>query len=619
MSLYDLMRAGVSISNLDATEDNVAAVADETPAEETKVEETTEVETVAEETPAGEVTEEVVETTVTPEGEEVVDTSELETELLEASGDAEEAAEEQAKVDSIEEQIDEAEEAAIATESLIHNLIYTKEVGGGITPAHAELVHEHVQYIGKQLGWGKRDIPNLEYSTESFSTIGALSLTQESILQAAKNMLTKIIQSIIEGVNWVIQQGVNIWNKLFSSFEKMGDTARKLLDYANTKSGSTTLKEGHSMITTPAVKAVHGEKADQGLLPAIGELRETTKELVNNWLPMKIHAQVEELIDGLNANLNGGIIKAAETIGDGAQHVADNGVVQSAKDAAGAVKDAAQNSFNKAKGAINGAVNKVKNFNVKDIDIKAIAEGIKSGSLNFVKDAVTAIADFATSSTPFIDRDLDKEKMRLYGVEVRPTEAAKGSKVLPGNRAIVLIYPNPNEFGKAAGSVPFLNIGTIAGALMSDNKVKGFLGTFQNQVKDAVGGIPRLEYKMVKLDIKHDSKMEIKVPKMNELIAAAEGLIELCDDCAKLKKHLDSTASFYKKIQRKLAIAKNGLAVKAKFTGSAIQKVLSAVLKWVRSALGILREPGASFCSYMVGEISQLGSVIRAGIDSYEA
>lgn len=619
MSLYDLMRAGVSISNLDATEDNVAAVADETPVEETKVEETTEVETVAEETPAGEVTEEVVETTVTPEGEEVVDTSELETELLEASGDAEEAAEEQAKVDSIEEQIDEAEEAAIATESLIHNLIYTKEVGGGITPAHAELVHEHVQYIGKQLGWGKRDIPNLEYSTESFSTVGALSLTQESILQAAKNMLTKIIQSIIEGVNWVIQQGVNIWNKLFSSFEKMGDTARKLLDYANTKSGSTTLKEGHNMITTPAVKAVHGEKADKGLLPAIGELRETTKELVNNWLPMKIHAQVEELIDGLNANLNGGIIKAAETIGNGAQHVADNGVVQSAKDAAGAVKDAAKDSFNKAKGAINGAVDKVKNFNVKDIDIKAIAEGIKSGSLNFVKDAVTAIADFATSSTPFVNQDLDKEKLRLYGVDVRPTEAAKGSKILPGNRAVVLIYPNPTEFGKAAGSVPFLNIGTIAGALMSDNKVKGFLGAFQNQVKDAVGGIPRLEYKMVKLDIKHDSKMEIKVPKMNELIAAAEGLIELCDDCAKLKKHLDSTANFYKKIQRKLAIAKNGLAVKAKFTGSAIQKVLSAVLKWVRSALGILREPGASFCSYMVGEISQLGSVIRAGIDSYEA
>lgn len=615
MSLYDLMRAGVSISNLDATEDNVAAVADETPVEETKVEETTEVETAAEETPAGEVTEEVVETTVTPEGEEVVDTSELETELLEASGDAEEAAEEQAKVDSIEEQIDEAEEAAIATESLIHNLIYTKELGGGITPAHAELVHEHVQYIGKQLGWGERDIPNLEYSTEAFSTVGALSLTQESILQAAKNMLTKIIQSIIEGVNWVIQQGVNIWNKLFSSFEKMGDTSRKLLDYANTKSGATKLKEGHEMITTPAVKAVHGEKADQGLLPAIGELRETTKELVNNWLPMKIHAQVEELIDGLNNNLNGGIIKAAETIGDGAAHVAGNGVVQSAKDMAYSAKE----GFNKAKDAVTGAMDKVKNFNMKDIDIKAIAEGIKSGSLNFVKDAVTAIADFATSSTPFVDQNLDKEKLRLYGVDIRPTEAAKGSKILPGNRAIILVYPNPNEFGKAAGSVPFLNIGTIAGALMSDNKVKGFLGAFQNQVKDAVGGIPRLEYKMVKLDIKHDSRMEIKVPKMNELIAATEGLIELCDDCAKLKKHLDSTASFYKKIQRKLSIAKNGLAVKAKFTGSAIQKVLSAVLKWVRSALGILREPGASYCSYMVGEISQLGSVIRAGIDSYEA
>ena len=605
MSLYDLMRAGVSITNLDATEDNVAAVADETPAEETQVDEAPAVE---------EVTEEVVETTETPEGEEVVETSELETELLEASGDAEEVAEEQAKVDSIEEQIDEAEEAAVATESLIHNLIYTK-ANGGITPAHAELVHEHVQYIGKQLGWGKRDIPQLDYSMESFSTVGALSLTQESILQAAKNMLTKIIQSIIEGVNWVIQQGVNIWNKLFSSFEKMGDTARKLLDYANSKSGSTTLKEGHDKITTPAVKAVYGEKADEGILPAIGTLKETTKEIVNNWLPMKIHAQVEELIDGLNANLNGGIVKAAEVIGEGAGHVAENGATQSAKDAAYAVKA----GVNKAKDAVAGAVDKVKNFDYKNIDIKAIAEGIKSGSLNFVKDAVTAISDFATSSTPFVDRDLDKEKLRLYGVELRPSEAAKGSKILPGNRAVILVYPNPKEFSKAAGSVPFLNIGTIAGALMSDNKVKGFLGTFQNQVKDAVGGIPRLEYKMVKLDTKHDNNMEIKVPKMNELIAAAEGLIELCDDCAKLKKHLDSTAGFYKKVQRKLAMAKNYLAVKAKFTGSAIQKVLSAVLKWVRSALGILREPGASFCSYMVGEVSQLGSLIRTGVDSYVA
>lgn len=596
MSLYDLMRAGVSITNLDATEDNVAAVADETPAAEE--------ETQVEAAPAEEVTEEVVETTETPEGEEVVESSELETELLEASGDAEEVAEEQAKVDNIEEQIDEAEEAAVATESLIHNLMYTK-ANGGITPAHAELVHEHVQYIGKQLGWGKRDIPQLDYSMESFSTVGALSLTQESILQAAKNMLTKIIQSIIEGVNWVIQQGVNIWNKLFSSFEKMGDTARKLLDYANSKSGSTKLKEGHEKITTPAVKAVYGEKADLGVMTAVGNLKEVTSELVNNWLPMKIQAQVEELIDGLNANLNGGIVKAAEAIGDGAAHVAGNGVVQSAKDAAGAVKD--------------GAVDKVKNFNIKDIDIKAIAEGIKSGSLNFVKDAVTAVTDFAVGSTPFISQPLDKEKLRIYGVELRPSEAAVGSNTLPGNRVIVLIYPNPNEFGKAAGSVPFLNIGTIAGALMSDNKVKGFLGAFQNQVKDAVGGIPRLEYKMVKINPTRDINMEIKVPKMNELIAAAEGLIELCDDCAKLKKHLDSTASFYKKIQRKLAIAKNGLAVKAKFTGSAIQKVLSAVLKWVRSALGILREPGASFCSYMVGEISQLGSVIRAGIDSYVA
>lgn len=608
MSLYDLARAGVFVSNLSADGENAETITETAPEAE--------VDTPAEapaETPT-EVTETEVTVTETPEGEEVVDSNELETELLEVQGDSETVDEENAKVEEIEEQIDDAEEAAVATEALIHNLQYTIGYGNGVNMAHAELVREHVNYIGKSLGWDKRDIPNLDYSKESFSTVGAVSLTQESILQAAKNMLTKIIQSIIEGVNWVIQQGVNIWNKLFSSFDKMKQTAEKLRDYAQGKSSYTKLKEGHEMITTPAVKAVFGEQADLGVLNAIGHLREVTKELTTNWLPMKIQNDVESLIEGVRKNAEGGLLASAAALYSGASNVMDKGVVQSAKDAAGAVKDGISNAADKAKNAVSSGLDSLKN-----LDIKAFAQAAASGSLDFVKKGVDAVTQFALDCAPFVDQDLPKDKLNRYGVTLQPSEAAKGSKLLPGNRVVVLIYPSLQEFIKSGSSIQYFSLGNIASALMADNKLKGFVQAANNTAKEAIGGIPRLEFRLAKLDRMTDKRMEIKVPKMADLIAAAEGLIELCEDCSKLKKHLDSTAAFYKKIQRQLTVIKTALAVKAKLSGSVVQKALVSALKWIRGALNILREPGASFCSYMVGEISQLGSVIRAGVDSYES
>lgn len=604
MSLYDLARAGVFVSNLSADEENAETITETAPEAE--------VDTPAE-APA-ETTETEVTVTETPEGEEVVDSSELETELLEVQGESEVVDDENAKVEEIEEQIDDAEEAAVATEALIHNLQYSIGYGNGVNMAHAELVREHVTYIGKSLGWDKRDIPNLDYSKESFSTVGAISLTQESILQAAKNMLTKIIQSIIEGVNWVIQQGVNIWNKLFSSFDKMKQTAEKLRDYAKEKSSFTKLKEGHEMITTPAVKAVYGNETDAGLLPAIGNLREVATELTTNWLPMKIQNDVESLIDGVRKNAEGGLLASAAALYNGASHVMDKGVVQSAKDAAGAVKDGISNAADKAKNAVNSGLDSLRN-----LDIKAFAQAAASGSLDFVKKGVDAVTQFALDCAPFVDQDLSKDAMKRYGVTLQPSEAVKGSKPLPGNRIVLLIYPSLQEFAKSGASIQYFSLGNIASALMADNKLKGFVQAANNTAKEAIGGIPRLEFRLAKLDRITDKRMEIKVPKMAELVSASEGLIQLCEECSKLKKHLDSTAAFYKKVQRQLTVIKTALAVKAKFSGSVVQKALVSALKWIRGALNILREPGASFCSYMVGEVSQLGSVIRAGVDSYES
>lgn len=615
MSLYDLWRAGVSVSNLDATEDNVAAVkedkvevettetSDETPAEEvkeeTKVEETpegekevTEKEEVTEEAPEETSEEEKTEEVTveeTPDGEEVIQPEELETELLEVQEDAADIAEEEAKVDDVEDQIDEAEEAAVATEALIHNLIYTKKIGGGITPAHAELVHEHVKVIGKQLGWGKRDIPDLEYSQESFATVGALSLTQESIIQSAKDMLSKIVQSIIEGVNWVIQQGVGIWNKLFASFEKMANTARKLLNYANSKEGAE-LKEGREEITNASLlKAV----SESGFLPTFGTLEDVTKQMVQHWVPMKIQAKVDALIEGLSGATLGDVVKAAKAA-----------------------------AYNKA-GAQGQNGNDVKLLpnkaaNAADVDVEVINEAVEKGSFAFLTDSIRSIVEYAMDSLPFVKENTNKEELKLFGVELRQGEGVKSSPVLPGNRAIVLIHPSVKDWLKDISEIKLMNLGSAGKIFRAKDKYKATAEAAMDNIASQIDGLPRLQYKMVKLDQIRDKRASLKTPKLKELIVACESLIELCEQCGSLKRHLDGAATYYKKVQRKLGMIKAGVAASTMFSGGYLQKAIRAILKWVRSSLTILREPGASYCSYMVNELSRLGALVRTGIDSYE-
>ena len=607
MSLYDLWRAGVSVSNLDATQDNVAVVKEtveesekeEAPVEEVKEETTEEVKTEEapveesekEEAPSEETEEVTEEVTVeeTPEGEEVVQPEELETELLEVQEDLADVAEEEAQIDSVEEQIDEAEEAAVATEALIHNLLYTKKVGGGITPAHAELVHEHVKVIGKQLGWGKRDIPNLEYSSESFATVGAISLTQESIIQSAKDMLSKIVQSIIEGVNWVIQQGVAIWNKLFANFEKMANTARKLLDYANSKAGAE-LKEGREEITNASLLKAVGEN---GFLPTFATLEDVTKQMVQHWVPMKIQAKVDALIEGLSGATLGDVVKAAKAAAynkAGAQAQAGNDVKLLPNKAASAV----------------------------DVDVEVITEAVEKGSFAFLTDSIKSIVEYAMDSLPFVKENTNKEELKLFGVELRQGEGVKSSPVLPGNRAIVLIHPSVKDWLKDISEIKLMNLGSAAKIFRAKDKYKATADATMENIASQIDGLPRLQYKMVKLEQIRDKRTSLKTPKMKELIVACESLIELCEQCGSLKRHLDGTAAYYKQVQRKLGMIKAGVAASTMFSGGYLQKAIRAILKWVRSSLTILREPGASYCSYMVNELSRLGALVRTGIDSYE-
>lgn len=73
MSLYDLARAGAFVTNLSADGENAETITETAPEAEVEAPAETPVET----------TETEVTVTETPEGEEVVDSNELETELLE--------------------------------------------------------------------------------------------------------------------------------------------------------------------------------------------------------------------------------------------------------------------------------------------------------------------------------------------------------------------------------------------------------------------------------------------------------------------------------------------------------------------------------------------------------
>lgn len=276
MSLFDLIASGVKVTNLDGTEADVAAIAEETKDEEVAVEqgageEPAAVEPEAAEGEAAPASEEAAETaaeaseeapaaaevpaeTVVVEedsaGDEVViaDADELNTALLEVQ-------EEEAEYQDAEESIEEAEEAAVSTESLLKNLYAAKALGGmGI--AHAELANEHVQFVGKSLGMTEAQLPAMAYSQESFSSAGAIALTTESAIQQVKDFFVNILNAILDGIAWLVDKAKTLWNKLFANYDRLGKYIASIKEAANAAKGKTAgkVKFGRHLLANLMVK-----------------------------------------------------------------------------------------------------------------------------------------------------------------------------------------------------------------------------------------------------------------------------------------------------------------------------------------------------------------------------
>ena len=303
MSLFDLIASGVKVTNLDGTEADVAAIAEETKDEEVAVEQGAGEEPAAVEPEAAEgeaapaseeateataeTTEAAAEETAEPvaveedaAGDEVViaDADELNTALLEVQ-------EEEAEYHEGEESVEEAEEAAVSTESLLKNLYAAKALGGmGI--AHAELANEHVRYVGKSLGMSEAQLPAMAYSQESFSSAGAIALTTEGAIQSVKDFFVRILNAILDGIAWIIDKGRALWNKLFANFDKLKKYVESIKEAASAAKGKTLSPDVKISRSLALNLVVDGKK--ESPTTCITLLSEAVKEVAASWDARKL-------------------------------------------------------------------------------------------------------------------------------------------------------------------------------------------------------------------------------------------------------------------------------------------------------------------------------------------
>lgn len=330
MSLFDLIASGVKVTNLDGTEADVAAIAEETKDEEVAVEqgageEPAAVEPEAAEGEAAPAAEEAAEATAeateeTPveepaepvvveedsAGDEVViaDADELNTALLEVQ-------EEEAEYQDAEESIEEAEEAAVSTESLLKNLYAAKALGGmGI--AHAELANEHVQFVGKSLGMSEAQLPAMAYSQESFSSAGAIALTTESAIQQVKDFFVNILNAILDGIAWLVDKAKTLWNKLFANYDRLGKYIASIKEAANAAKGKTAgkVKFGRHLLANLMVKGNIVSPTQ-----AVALLAEAVNEVADKWNARSVVEIVNKLAKDTDLKLKSAEAGANAAIG----------------------------------------------------------------------------------------------------------------------------------------------------------------------------------------------------------------------------------------------------------------------------------------------------------------
>ena len=260
MSLFDLMMSGVTITNLDGSESNLDDI--DTDGVDSGF--------------SDDVDSDDVDVSEDSNGDEVIAAGEeLDTDLLDVQEDQDEAEE-------VNEGVEEAEEAALATESLLANLLAAKALGG-LSISHCELVHEHVQYIGGVLNMPENEVPGFEFGLESFSSASAVSLSTESVLGSVKDFFVKILDAILRGIAWIADKGKAMLSKLFGSYDKLTAYVAEIRKEIGRR-GRTLSKEDTTEITSAGAVLAHtveGKVVDT--ITAINLVNEVVAVVSKKW------------------------------------------------------------------------------------------------------------------------------------------------------------------------------------------------------------------------------------------------------------------------------------------------------------------------------------------------
>ena len=516
MSLFDKIIAGqVQVTNLDATEANT--------------------ETVVEgfEDVAGDegVSEEVIETTENSAGEETVtESEELNTELLDTADDAEEVA-------NVEEEVAEAEEAAVATESFLANLFAAK-MTGGLTEVHCELAHEHVSYISGRLGVPAEHVPALDFSTESFATVGGVTMNTEGAIESVKNFFLKILDGILKGIAWIMDKGAQLVSKLFNNFEKMKSYAAKVKDKLAKATGTpeeSTYKSHGGALSL----YINGKLSTPG--QCVAAMQSVADEIAKRWSTSKIGQE--------GAAVGEATLKEVEQIEKNVDRA-----------------DAYSEKYKTETGATQH-------------------EHVKSAGIVFAR-TVGKTVNSILGSMPFTSgTKVSSQEAKRAGVTLKTSESCYLSTHLPRNKVGVTVIGNSDDNSGAKG-----------------NSMRVYSRINNYKVAEKSGDV------------------NIPIQKQADLLAAVAGIEKLLNQMQQIKKLMDAAkpaAGKLKNVIWKLRTKYVAISKKAREGRGFMANIRATrvAIMLVNDMIGMLREPGTSFSTYVLFEVKGLLDVISKQAD----
>lgn len=463
------------------------------------------------------------------------------------------------EVEEAEASSEEIEDAAVATENFLANLYATKAMGG-LTAAHGELATEHVNYIAKTIGMPEEHIPAIDYGVESYSTVGGVAMNTEGAIESVKNFFIKILDAIIKGIAWILDKGAQIISKLFNNFNKM--------------------EEYHKAVSEMVAKLKDKDKPK-------GDDDD--------------HKNATAL---LALNVNGKLVtpdQAAEIVLKVAKEVAakwDVKLISGTSESIATETEKAVAEYASAIDQSNIEVDKIKNSD---------------------KSNLTHTRGFSAASAA-----LGTDPIRKNGLGKWITEIAKGIPYSDGGAVLAR-----SDYGKVGMSINTESETVHVSDILPRNKRVVSVVTDPNRITNKAlskGEIKRVVFRSKCVSWKANSisaGTKMKTMTKSDMEKTLRAIADILQLMSTVKKKIDASSSIISslnKVINKLRLQYFAITKKQRDGASFMNNI-----KWtrmniliVKETIGVLREPGASFCTYTLFEVKSLMDIIKSHAGRYK-